>query len=128
MSTARARTILWLGALLLVPLPYVGLVEGSVPVARFLLLGVVTAAYSGFVDGSGVAWTLTAILLLHALVYGLLLRVPAALLARWVPEALRVRFVWGIVLLTFALAVSLPVYRTPFDDVASRTRWPGLFE
>ena len=68
MSRKATRRLLWLAALLLIPLPYLVAADGAVPAVRFVLLGGVAAAYAGLVNGSGVAWPLTALLLGHALV------------------------------------------------------------
>lgn len=129
MTLRGAWLRIWLAALLLVPLPYLALpVSGQVPVVRFLFLGAVAAAYSAGVDGSGVAWTMVALLLGHALVYTAVLAPAAWLLARALPAAARGRWVWGLLAVGFAVAVAWPIYRTPFDDVAAWTRWPGLFQ
>ena len=127
MSLGRARLLLWGGALLLVPLPFVVAVHGSVPVVRFALLGAVSGVYAAAVDGSGVAWTMTASLAAHALVYAALLALPAALLARALPAPWRRAGVWSLLALGFATALLFDVYWTPFDDVAARSDWLGLF-
>ena len=99
MSPGRAARILWVAALLLLPLPYLVLpVEGAVPVVRLFFLGAIAAAYSLLVDGSGVAWTLTAFLLGNALAYALGLGLVAWLLGRAIPEALRGPCVLAVVL------------------------------
>ena len=67
MSRVRAGWLLWVAALLLIPLPYFIIAEGSVPVVRFAMLGAIAAAYAGFVDGSGVAWPMTIILFVHVI-------------------------------------------------------------
>ncbi len=114
--------------MLLVPLPYLMVVEGSVPVVRFAFLALVASAYSGFVDGSGVAWVMTAVLAGHALVYAALLWLPCAALARWLPA--RRRGVWVVALLALGFAGALlgRPYRTPFDDAVLRSGWLGLFQ
>ena len=89
MSRTATRRLLWLAAFLLVPLPYLVAADGAVPAVRFAMLGGVAAAYAGLVNGSGVAWPLTALLLGHALVYALALWAGAALLARVLPARLR---------------------------------------
>jgi hypothetical protein len=129
MSSGRARLALWLAAVLLVPLPYLVLpVEGAEPVVRFLFLGAIAAAYSACVDGSGVAWILTGLLLGNALVHSAGLGVAAWLLARAIPASLRRACVLAFALGGAAVALAFPIYRTPFDDVSAWSRWLGLFQ
>ena len=129
MSPGRARLALWAAALLLVPLPYLALsVDGAVPVARFLFLGAIAAAYSAFVDGSGVAWMMTGLLLGNALIHAAGLGLAAWLLVRLLPGPARRPWVWLLVLAGAAVALAFPIYRTPFDDASAWSRWPGLFQ
>lgn len=128
MSTTRAARLLWCGALLLAPLPYLAPLAGLVPVVRFVFLGAVAAGYAAFVDGSGTAWIVVALLLGQALVYALALRIAAGWIARRVPARLRAPLVWGLLVAGLAIACSFELYRTPFDDASPRARWTGLFQ
>jgi hypothetical protein len=128
MSGKTAALLLWFSGFLLVPVPYQIIADGSVPPVRMALLGLVSAAYAAGVDGTGVAWPLTALLLAHAILYSLALAVPAWVLARLLPEPVRGAVIWGCVALGFAAAVFFEVYRTPFDDASSHASWPGLFQ
>ncbi len=128
MTTRRARRLLWGAALLLVPLPYFVMVHGHVPVVRMGLLGCITIAYAGAVDGSGVAWPMAALLWAHALTYGVLLWGAAALLARFVPARARSPFVWFAVGSGAFLALYFEIYHTPFAAESARSNWLGLFQ
>lgn len=129
MPLRRAGLLLWAAALLWVPLPYLVLpVEGLVPVARFLFLGAISGAYAFGVDGSGVAWPMTGLLLGNAAVYALGLGLAAWGVARMLPEAGRGACVWAFAALWAGAALVFPIYRTPFDDVSAWTRWLGLFQ
>lgn len=127
MSRRATRRLLWLAALLLIPLPYLVAADGAVPAVRFALLGGVAAAYAGLVNGSGVAWPLSALLLGHALVYALALWAGAALLARVLPARLRGAVAALLVVAGFGVALAFDVYHTPFAADAARTSWLGLF-
>jgi hypothetical protein len=120
--------VLWVGALLLVPLPYLMVVDGCVPVVRFALLALISGAYAAFVDGSGVVWVMTAILAAHALLYALALAAAAWLLVRVLPPRRRAALAWALLIAGFAVALTVPVYRTPFDDASAQARWTGLFQ
>lgn len=128
MSRSQAAWLLWVAAMLLIPLPYFILADGAVPAIRFAMLAAVAAAYAGFVDGSGVAWPLTVILLLHVVVSALVLALLAALAAYVMPVRSRGWLVAALIVAGFAVALGFDVYRTPFDDVRPRAGWLGLFQ
>ena len=128
LSRTQAAWLLWVAALLLVPMPYMIIGEGSVPVVRFALLGVVSTAYAALVDGSGVAWPLTALLLLHVLLSAGLLAIVAYLLASALPARSRFPTVAVMIAVGFVIALQFDVYRTPFDDAAIHSNWIGLFQ
>jgi len=116
---------LWAGAALWLPLPYLVLVDGSVPLVRFAMLGAVSAAYAAGVDGSGVAWVMTGLLWSHVAVHGLLVAGAAGALAWLIPGRIRAPSVAALLAAGLAVALFLDVYHTPFGDVA-RTSWLGL--
>ncbi len=126
MSRRAARRLLWVAAALLLPLPYLVTAEGAVPIVRFVMLGSITAAYSALVDGSGVAWVFTALMLGHALVYALVLWAAAALVARVVPTRVRGVLVAALVGAGVAGAFAFEPYHTPFAAESAWTSWPGL--
>jgi hypothetical protein len=126
--TRRSTAWLLFGAsVLLIPLPYFVIGEGAVPVVRFALLGAVSAAYAGLIDGSGVAWPMTTILLLHVVVYSLVLAAAAFLVASLVPERARRWIVPAAVAVGFCCALSFDLYHTPFDPSRAYNGWLGLF-
>lgn len=123
MSAPSARRILLIACLLFVPCPYLMAVEGSVPVARFAWLATVTATYAVFVDGSGVAWTMTLMLVAHGLVYGAIAWTLVRLLGAVSPRRWTVR---GAPLCAIALALvclAMVSYETPFGNSARATWW-----
>ncbi|MEE8312204.1 MAG: hypothetical protein V3R77_08095 [Candidatus Binatia bacterium] len=117
-----------MAALLLIPLPYFIIAEGSVPVVRFAMVGGIAAVYAGFVDDSGVAWPMTIILLLHVIVSALALGGVAAVGAVLIPARSRRWWVPALIVAGFVVALSFDVYRTPFDDVRLESNWAGLFQ
>ena len=127
-TTRRTRRWLWLGALAMCPLPYLLAAEGYVPVVRMLLLACVSAAYAGLVDGSGLAWTMVALLLAHVVAGAAVLWLAAAIVARVLPPPARQRTVAIVLVLGFAVANAIYLYRTPFDDAALHARWFELFQ
>jgi hypothetical protein len=111
-----------------VPLPYWLIADGHVPVVRFAMLGLVAAAYSAIIDGSGVGWMLTLILLGHVLVFSVLLAAAAAAVVWLVPASRRAQAVGGLIVVGVLIAVVFDVYTTPFDEAWLRTNWTGLFQ
>jgi len=127
-SRARAAWLLWIAAVLLVPLPYFVIADGSVPAVRFALMTAIAAAYATLIDGSGVAWPLVTILALHLVVSAAVLAAGATVVAAVIPERVRGRVVVALVVAGFAVALSVDAYRTPFDDVHATASWLGLFQ
>jgi len=112
-----ARRLLWIAALLLVPLPMLQF-GAQVPVAQYLLLAGVCAAVAVVESGGGVLALLLALFLSHAIVYGLLLWLVAALAARVLGQfSPRARAIASASVLLAGLAVALfgQPYVTPFD-------------
>jgi hypothetical protein len=115
MSVLRARRLLWLGLLILLPVPFFGIESGLVPVARLLLLGSLVAGvalqdpdwmsrlFAGIFLGQGLLWA--------ALLYGV-----ARLAVRWLPRPVPL----GIVVL-LAVASLFPIYSTPFSASSPRS-------
>ena len=121
MSVRAARTWLWLGALLLVPLPMLALDAALVPVVRFLLLGGACVAVLLVEGGGGVTESIAALLLVHTAVYAGLLWAAAWLIARSLARlsgSARRALVLGILGLALLLALTTEPYRTPFGHAA----------
>lgn len=128
MTRAKAAWLLWLGAWLLLPLPYFIIANGRVPVVRIAFLAAISVGYAGFIDGSGVAWPMAYILLSHVVLYSILLAVGAALASNLIPQSVRRQVVWTSIIAGFTVALLFHVYRTPFDDVSIYSTWLGLFQ
>ncbi len=128
MSQSTAKWLLWFAGVLVAPLPYLFMYDGAVPVVRYAFLTIVTGSYALLIDGSAVAWPMVAILATHALLYAVLLIAPAALVARIVAPHWRTRIVAAVFIVGFTIAVGLPIYETPADDVSARANWIGLFQ
>ena len=116
------RRILWLAALLLVPLPMFRF-EAVIPVARYVLLGGVTGGLI-LSEGTGTIPNLFFLLMtLHALVYAGLLYAASWLLAR-VLAALAPRpapwLALALVVAASLVALSHEIYVTPFAAVSPR--------
>jgi hypothetical protein len=128
MSRVRTKWLLWLAGVLLLPLPYLFMQEGAVPVVRYVFLTVIAASYAALIDGSEVAWPMTFIVAAHGGIYALLLYAISAALARLIPQRRRKQVVVSVCVLGFALALLCPIYTTPMDDQAARSNWIGLFQ
>ena len=127
-NRVTAQRVLWSAALLLLPVPYLILVDGSVPVVRLVLLATIAASYAAFVDGSGVAWLMVALLAVQAVVFAVALAVVVRTTVRWIPAPALRWSVWSLVAVGFAVAMLFDVYQTPFDETYYRTNWWGLFQ
>lgn len=122
------RRILWLGALLLLPLPMLRF-EALVPVARFVLL---TGVTTGLIvtEGLGRIPILFFVLMAgHALVYTGLLYGAAWLLAKGLhaaaPRAAG-RVALALVVGLAVVALSREIYVTPFAPVSPRANLLGV--
>jgi hypothetical protein len=120
MSPHAARRLLWLAALLIVPLPML-VFDAVVPVARYLLLaglcvGMVIAEGPG-----GVVWQLAALFVSHALVYAALLYLLAWAIARALARTsarARAAAVAVAVAACLVWAIATQPYVTPFGRAA----------
>lgn len=122
MPPRTTRRILWIGALLLVPLPMLQ-VGALIPVTRYLLLSGVAGGLI-LAEGSGrIPWALFFLILGHALVYAGLLWVVAWALARGLhaaaPRGART-LALALVVGGAVLALATEPYRTPFAPDAPR--------
>ena len=120
MSERGARIALWLGLLLMAPLPLHLLGAASIPVARMLLLACVCLGMAA-IEGGGIAYWLALGFAGPALGYTLGLWVAAWLLARasrgLTPQTrgIGMGILW---LLGASAALVLEPYRMPFGTVA----------
>jgi len=128
MTGTRTKWLLWLAGLLLIPLPYLFLHDGAVPVIRYLFLFIISGSYALFIDGSEMAWPMAFIMLAHALLYALLLLAVASALARLIPQGLRRPVVVASFVVGLIITLALPIYTTPMDDESAQSNWMGLFQ
>lgn len=129
LTRRTARRIVWLAAALLLPLPYLALAEGTAPVAGYVFLAGIAGTYAlGVAGTSTVSWIVFALLLLHAVGYGLLLAVGARLVVRRLREPIPAWPIGAGIVVAFALALAVPIYHTPFDDAVAYATWSGLFQ
>lgn len=117
MTIRTARWALWLGLMLMVPLPFFLAETGLVPPARILMLGCIALAV-WIVEGSaGVVRMTTVLLFVQAAGYGGLLWIIATVAARplrrWPPAAVR-RVTVAALLGAAVITAWWPVYRDPF--------------
>jgi hypothetical protein len=117
MTIRTARWTLWLGMMVMLPVPFFLAETGLVPPARILMLGVISLAVWVVEGAAGVVRITTALLLMQTAGYGGLLWIIATVAARMVrrlsPPTLR-----RITVATLAVGVlctaSFKVYRDPF--------------
>lgn len=127
MSERRARLALLVTAALFVPLPYMIVGDGYVPLVRFAMLGAISTSYSLMIDGSGVAWIISAILVAHFLMFAALLTTGVSWLGRRIPAPWRRSVVVGTFAIALLVATWFPTYRTPFSASAAYGNWTALF-
>jgi len=129
LSRPAARRTLWATAALLLPLPFLALANGAVPVARFALLAAVVGTYVLGTDGSStVTWIVLGLLALHAVGYAVLLAVGVRIVCRVLPDPVPAGPVVALVVVSVVTALAVPIYHTPFDDAVAYTPWLGLFQ
>jgi hypothetical protein len=130
MSPRASRWVLWIGLVLMLPLPM--LVFGAlIPVARFLLLAGVTAGLI-VAEGMGtIPGSILGLLLLHALVYLGLTWLAAHWISRGLgrlaPRALG-PVTLGLVAAGLILSSLFDVYVTPFAPVSPRASLLHILE
>jgi hypothetical protein len=110
--SARAiRWLLWLAALVALPLPLFGIGAGSVPALHQLQLGALALAFTLLERAQGMGPLLSALFLGQGLLWTLLLFAAAALAARLLsslPPVARPRLTLCVVVLGLALAAAHP--------------------
>jgi hypothetical protein len=120
-----ARRVLWVAALLLIPVPYWAIEVERAPVARLVLLAAVTGA-AMLAEPGGVGSIVGGALVAQAILWLLVWAVVARLVER------RLRATWrtpAVALIVAALLVIalLPVYRMPFARTGPRANVLGIF-
>jgi len=123
MSARSARRILWLGGVLMAPVPVLLLGPGLVPPARLLMLGGIGAAVMVVESARGAAGPLTAVLLLQGLAWAGLLWVAAWAMARPLARlspATAAAIAWAALAAGLVAATILDIYHTPFAADAAR--------
>jgi hypothetical protein len=130
LSPRSARQLLFLGGLLMAPLPVLLLGPGRVPPLRLLELGVVSLAFMVWESARGVALAVTALLLGQAALYAALLWVAAGLVARPLgrlsPRAIAL-LTGTLLAAALALSAGFDVYQTPFAANTARASLLGVF-
>ena len=131
MSTRVAGWLLFVVAFVTVPLPMLGLAGSLVPPARYLELGSVVVALLVREGPGGVVPVIAALLLAHALVYGLAL----ALVTRFVAVPLLARLgagARGVVALGLSLGLlvlvsTVHLYDSQFHHSQAHARLLALY-
>jgi hypothetical protein len=118
MSTRSAQLGLWFVCLALLPLPFVSVQAGLVPVARMLLLGGMGAGV--WISDPDYISALVGVMLLEGLIWSALLFFAARLVARRLP---RIAIAAAVALLV--VASFFPIYRTPFSSTGTAS---SIFE
>jgi hypothetical protein len=130
MSPRGVRRLLWLAAILLVPVPLIGLGSGWVPTAHLFELALLTLGFGLIESMQGVTLALLASFLIPALFYVALLWPLAWGVARVLaPLAPLTRFRAAllIVMLGAGYAIARPVYETPFSSHSAHSTLLGVY-
>ncbi len=131
MSTRGARWILWLGLVLLLPLPIIFLGPGGVPVGRIAMLGTISLAVVVLENTRGAPGFIAAIFLAQSVIYAGLLWLAAGwstrLLRRLSSRALA-GVVGGLIVLGILVSSAFEIYRTPYSARAARVGLLHLYE
>ena len=121
MSPARSRRVLWLGLLLLAPVPFFAIETGLVPVIRLWMLGSLVTGVM-LQDPDYLSQTFTAMFVGQAALWTLVLYLVARACVRWLPPRAP-----AVVLALLALASLFPIYSTPFSAIAARSSILQIF-
>lgn len=124
LGPVAARRLLFLAAVLLLPVPYWAVEVERAPVVRLLFLAVMTGI-AAIQEPGGVISILAGSLAAQSLLWLLGLALLARLAARWLPETRRGIGVAVAVAALGALAL-LPIYHTPFARTGARTNVLGV--
>jgi hypothetical protein len=129
-SPRALRWLLWLAALVALPLPLAGLGSARVPPLHQLELGALALAFTASERAQGVGPLIAALFIGQALAWALALWVAAALAARLLsplPPLFRTRAAMFLVALGLSIGVMQPIYRTPYSAHAARSTLLGVY-
>lgn len=122
LDVPRIWLLLWLVALVTLPLPYYVFALEVAPVLRMLTIGVATAmvwiAEGDLVPGLVVGFTLVPAAAYAILIYLTLRRLAQLLHRRWGSK--RLRYAIGVAILCLLGLSLLPIYQTPLSNSAAR--------
>lgn len=130
MSPRNVRRVLWLAAIVLVPVPLIGLGSGLAPTAHLLEIAALILAFGVIESMHGVTLQLLASFLIPALLYVALLWPLAWGVARILTPLApltRLRATLLIVMLCGGYAAARPVYDTPFSSRSERSTLLGVY-
>lgn len=112
MTTRTTQLGLWLVCLGFLPLPFISVQTGLVPVARMLLLGAMGAGV--WIGDPDYISALVGLMLLEGLIWGALLFFATRLATRRLPRIAIVAAAAVLVAASF-----FPIYRTPFSSTGT---------
>lgn len=131
MSIRAARWTLWLGLMVMLPLPFFLAETGLVPPARMLMLGLISFAVLVVEGSAGVVRMTTALLIVQAAGYGGLLWIIATVAARMQrrlsPATIR-RITLAAVVVGAVCTASFAIYRDPFRSQLLYTTLLHVYE
>jgi len=131
MSPRNCRRLLWAASVLLMPVPFYLIEAGFAPVARIVLLTIVTGSIVVVEGTRGAVGVAAAMMALHAVAYLLVLWAICGLIVRGF-AAVSARHLTAITLSTIALATLLAattnLYETPFRRDALRSNLFHVFD
>jgi len=123
-SPRLVRWLLWLAAVVALPLPLLGIGSARVPPLHQLELGALALAFTLAEHAQGVGKLVSALFLGQGLLWTALLWPAAGLVARALaklPPLTRTRAALLVVMLGFGFAVARPIYRTPYSAHTARS-------
>ena len=131
MSIRTSRWILWIGFVLMVPVPILFLGPGLVPTARLLMLGAISAAVLLLENARGAVGMLAGLLLAQGFLYLGLLWLAAHILSRTLGRFSAKTVAWatiGVVAVGLLLASLFDGYRGPYRVQSARANLLNVFE
>ena len=110
MSQANVRRLLWLGLLVFLPVPFIGIQPGLVPVIRLLLLGSLAGGVA-LQDPDYLSQLFTLMFLGQGLLWAAVLYAAARVAVRRLPAVAPIAIVVAL-----AVGSMFPIYTTPFSS------------
>lgn len=130
MSPRAIRWLLWLAALVALPLPLFGISAATVPALHQLQLGALALAFTVLERAQGIGPLIATLFLAQGLLWSALLFAAAVLAARALarlPPLARTRLTLFVIVLGLALASAQPVYRTPYSSRSAESSLLGVY-